>query len=95
MVLYNVDGKRFDTDKADFICSSKIPYKDSGYEEGLGRWRELYHTKKGNWVMVEVSCWQGTRNSAHLVDKEVAQKFILEYGDDSDIKTFCNDLEEI
>ena len=95
MTIYNVDGRKFDTDKADFICSSKIPYKDSGYEEGLGRWRELYHTKKGNWVMIHVSCWQGTRNTAQLISKKTAQEFILEYGNDEDIKKYCDNIEEV
>ena len=94
-MIYNIDGKKFDTDKAEYICSSKMPYKDSGYEEGLGLWHELYRTQKGNWVMVSVSCWQGSRNTAYIISEEKAQQFMLEYADSDDIKKYCANMEEI
>ena len=95
MTIYNVEGKKFDTEKAEFVASSKMPYKDSGYDGGLGRWHELYRTEKGNWVMLSVSCWQGERSSAYIVSDETAKKFIMEYGDDGTIKKYCDDIEEI
>jgi len=95
MAIYNVNGKKFDTEKAELVASSKMPYRDAGYDMGTGRWRKLYRTKKGNWIFVYVSCWQGSRNYAELISEEEAQKFILEYGDEEAIKKYCQDVEEV
>jgi len=95
MAIYNINGKKFNTETAELVASSKMPYRDAGYDEGTGRWNKLYRTKKGNWVLVHITCWQGERCSAEIISDEEAKAFILEYGDDETIKRYCSDVEEV
>ena len=84
-----IEGEIFDTKKATYICSSEKPHQEAGYEEGRGRWRELYRTEKGTWVILLVSCWHDERNEAHIVSEKTAQTFILKYGNSEDIEKYC------
>jgi len=95
-VYYEVNGKKFNPNKAELIASSKIPGRDAGYDKGTGEWTELYRTKKGNWVFLHVTLFVKTEKSyAELTTEEEAKKFILKYGSPEMVEKYCNDVEEI
>jgi len=94
-MIYNVGGKKFDTEKSRLVATSRIPGRNAGYDEGTGRWTNLYRTEKGNWIFVHVTCWQGERCYAELAKDQEAKEFIMEYGDKDVIQEFCGDIEEL
>jgi hypothetical protein len=95
MAIYYVNGKRFNTDNAELVATSRMPFRDAGWDGGTGRWTNLYRTKKGNWVLVHVTCWQGERCWAELISEKQARNFILEYGNKETVEKYCKELEDL
>ncbi len=68
-----VDGKLYDTEKADLVASDR--YWDGSNFERSGRNTYLYKTAKGNFFLHHTTQWQGERESIEPVSIEEAKEY--------------------
>ena len=68
-----VDGRLYDTEKADLVASDR--YWDGSNFERSGRNTYLYKTAKGNFFLHHTTQWQGERESIEPVSIEEAKEY--------------------
>lgn len=66
-----IDGKRYDTDKAQEVASDR--YWDGNNWERQGRNTYLFKTEKGNFFLHRTTLWQGEMDSIEAITKEEAK----------------------
>jgi hypothetical protein len=67
-----IDGKLYDTDKADLVASDR--FWDGSNWERNGRNTYLYKTAKGNFFAYHTTQWQGERNTIEALTVEQAKE---------------------
>jgi len=65
-----IDGKRYDTEKAQQIASDR--YWDGHNMERHGRNTYLYRTVNGRYFTINTTCWQGERDTLDPVTVDEA-----------------------
>jgi hypothetical protein len=68
-----IDGKRYDTDKAELVASDR--YWDGSNWERSGRNTMLYKTAKGAFFLHRTTQWQGERESIEALTGEEAREY--------------------
>lgn len=66
-----IDGKLYDTDKADLVASDR--YWDGSNWERSGRNTMLYKTAKGAFFLHRTTQWQGERETIEALTEEEAK----------------------
>ncbi|MBK8880738.1 MAG: hypothetical protein IPN74_20195 [Haliscomenobacter sp.] len=67
-----IEGKRYDTETADEVCSDK--YWDGSNHDRNGRNRTLYKTPKGAFFVHHETRWQGERDHLEAVSETFAKE---------------------
>lgn len=68
------DCRWFDMDKAAKLGSSR--------GQSDFRWCDLYRTASGTYVLGNITCWQGERDSFEAITPDDASEFLIRYGYD-------------
>jgi len=81
-----IDRKVYNTETAEAIATND--FSDGTNKYNCGRTSSLYRTKKGNYFIVHLTCWQGEENSLRPLSLAEAigeyEKMFEEYDDFED-----------
>jgi len=81
-----IDGKVYSTETAEVIATND--FSDGTNKYNCGRTSSLYRTKKGNYFIVNETCWQGEQDS--LRPLSVAEAI----GEYENMYEECGDFED-
>lgn len=83
-------GELFDMNKA-------VELGSTWSNDCAGRWRVLYRTAKGAYVLRHATAWQGEHSTYRVISKREAQELAAEFceSNDGDVIELMKDAEEI